>query len=316
MRNFAAAALVGPPYPDRVNRHADTVGAASARWAAALGLVTTEAAADRLARANAADLAARVCPDAEADPLALLTDLFTWLFALDDRCDDDGLGADPVRLSPLVARLLDVLDLLGRAGSTAPVAAAGPVGAALHDLCQRVRAQSGSMLLRFVAQLRDYLLALLWEAGNRQRHRTPAIAEYLQMRRHTGAVRPSFTLTDLAHRAQVDDRHRADPWLARLDVLAMDLVCWCNDVFSYDKERRIATDGHNLTVVIARETGCDDRTALADAAGRFNAGLRAYARLEARVLPAAEPAVQRLLAARRCWIRGTYDWSLGAGRYR
>lgn len=322
MRNFAVTTLAAPPYPARINRHAAQVDAASTKWALKLGLVTNADTAARLSQANAAGLAARACPDADVTLLGLLTDLFTWLFALDDRCDDDGLGADPVRLSPLVAQLLDVLDLLGEPVAAESIAA-GPIGMALHDLCQRVRAHSRPVLLRFVAEVREYLLALLWEATNRRHRRVPTVAEYQQMRRHTSGVRPSFTLTDFAHGAAasadgalVDARHHADPRLSRLDALATDLICWCNDVFSYGKERRVAADGHNLPTVIAGETGRDEEAALADAADRYNAGLRAYARLEAELLSDAEPAVRRLLTARRCWIRGTYDWSLEAVRYR
>jgi hypothetical protein len=316
MRTFAAEALVGPPFPGEINRHATEVGGRSVEWAAKFGLVSTSEAAKRLDRASAAQLAGRACPAAEPNQLGLLTDLFTWLFAFDDSCDDDGLGADPGRLSPVVARLLDVLDLLGGAAPPALLAAAGPTGTALHDLCQRVRAQGQpSELLRFAGQLRDYLLALLWEAANREHHRVPTVAEYVQMRRHTGAVYPSFTLTDIAHGALPTAERRADPNLSLMDTLAVDLVCWCNDVFSYDKERRLAQDGHNLTVVIARESGRDEWSALAEAADRFNSGLEAYVRLEATVLEGGDPDVARFAAARRCWIRGTYDWSMRASRY-
>nr|MDT0662920.1 terpene synthase [Micromonospora sp. DSM 115978] len=314
MRNFAAAALIGPPFPARTNRYAADVGARSSRWAAERGLVATTAAARRLTEANVGDLAGRAGPDADLDHLQLLADLFSWLFAFDDRCDDDGLGDDPTRLAPVVGKLLDVLDLLGGADPAAAVPAAGPAGAALHDLCRRIRQQrQPPVLLRFTAQFRSYLLALLWEAANRRQARVPTVAEYRQMRRHTGGVHPSFTLTDLAHHALPDAAQRADPRLSALDGLAADLVCWCNDLFSYDKE---GTDGHNLARAIACETGQDESTALAEAAGRFNAGVQAYLKLEAAMLPAAGPAVTRVLAARRCWIRGAYDWSLRSVRYR
>ncbi|MFD0821185.1 terpene synthase, partial [Micromonospora zhanjiangensis] len=98
MRSFAVAALHGPPFPSKVNRHTTEVGDRSAGWAAELGLVSTSDAAARLARANAGELAGRACPDADPGPLGLLADLITWLFAFDDSCDDDGLGADPRRL--------------------------------------------------------------------------------------------------------------------------------------------------------------------------------------------------------------------------
>ena len=316
MRRFAAAALVEPPFPARVNRHAGGVGDRSAAWAAELGLASTSDAARRLAGANASDLAGRACPDADPDQLCLLTDLFTWLFAFDDNCDDDGLGADPARLSPVVGRLLGVLDALGGAVTPALLEASGPTGAALYDLCRRVREQGRpDLLLRFTRQFREYLLALLWEAANRERHRVPAVDEYVQLRRHTGAVFPSLTLTDIAHRAEPAPERLTDPDLSTLDLLAVDLVCWCNDIFSYDKERRLEQDGHNLTMAIARETGQDEDSALAEAARRFNDGLATYARLEAAVLADGDPEVARFAAARRCWIRGTYDWSMRATRY-
>ncbi|MBO4206051.1 terpene synthase family protein [Micromonospora echinofusca] len=317
MRGLAVAALTMPPFPSRVHAEASGAGVESARWAAEFGLVTTTATARRLAQASPAELAGRACPDADSHRLRLLTDLVTWLFAFDDNCDDDGLGADPAQLSPLVVHLLDVLDLLGGPTPAGSLGAAGPFGAALHDLCRRAREVAPpALLLRFAGQLRDYLLALLWEAANRERDRVPGVAEYVRMRRFTGAVQPSFTLTDLAHGAFPVSGRLADPRLTALDTVAADLVCWCNDAFSYDKEHRLSRDGHNLTVAIARETGQDEQAALLATAERFNAGLRRYAELESVLLADGDPAVDRFAAARRCWIRGTYDWSLHAARYR
>lgn len=316
MRVFAVAALLEPPFPARINQYAAQVARESTRWATEFGLVSTSEAMRRLADANPADLAGRACPDAPPERLRLLSDLVAWLFAFDDQCDDDDLGDDPSRLAPVVSQLLDVLDLLGGAAPPELLATAGPAGAGLHDLCRRIRAQGRPwLLLRFAAQLRDYLLAMLWEAANRERRRVPALAEYLQMRRHTGGVRPSLTLTELAYGGRLDPARYAEPAMFRLDNLATDLICWCNDVFSYDKERRIGRDGHNLVVVLARDTGRTERAALADAADRFNAGLRAYLRLEADLPGGDDPEVARFVAARRCWIRATYDWSLGATRY-
>lgn len=316
MRTFAAAALTPPPFPTRINAHVAEVGERSARWAADLGLVSTPDGVRRLAAANAADLAGRACPDADPDRLALLTDLITWLFAFDDACDDDGLGADPATLAPVIARLVEVLDVVGDEPSAGPPAEAGPVDAALHDLNRRLRAlDRPSLLLRFAKEMRDYLLAMLWEAGNRDHRRIPPVAEYVQMRRHTGAVNPSLTLTDLAYGVEPAAGHLADPRLSRLDLLAVDLVCWCNDIFSYDKERRYGSNGQNLVVAIRAETGSTEEAALTGAATRFNGALTMYLELERAVLAIADPQVALFAAARRSWIRGTYDWSMAATRY-
>lgn len=312
MRSFAVSALREPPFPGRRHPRATQVARQSARWAAQTGLTGGAASRRRLAGAAVAELAGRACPDAPDDRFRLLTDLITWLFAVDDACDEDGLGATPTRLAPTVAGLLDVLD---RHGDPVPPATAGPRGLALHDLCRRVRAHARpAVLLAFTGQLREYLLALLWEAANREHRRVPGVAEYVQMRRHTGGVHPSFTLTDLAY----DDApgvDRTDPALTALETLAADLVCWCNDVFSYRKEGRLTGDGHNLVTAIAGEQGRHEEAALRAAADLFNRALAAYTERETAVLATADPATRRFAAARRCWIRATYDWSLGAARY-
>ncbi|KIR60901.1 MULTISPECIES: terpene synthase family protein [Micromonospora] len=314
MRSFAVSALDEPPFPTRRHAGTDLAAAQSLGWAQAFGLITNGRRMHRLRHAAAAELAGRTCPDAPADRLRLLTDLITWLFVVDDACDDDGLGDAPTRLAPVVADLLDVLDRHGAPG-LAP--AGGPLGAALDDLCRRIRAHGHPpLLLRFVGQLRDYLLALLWEAANREHGRVPGVAEYVSLRRHTGAVHPAFTLTDLAYDAPPEADRRVEPALVDVETLAADLVCWCNDLFSYGKENRAGPDAHNLVSAIAAETGRGEPAALRAAAERFNRALACYAEREAALVDADDdPALRSFLAARRNWVRATYDWSLRAARY-
>ncbi|WP_433386604.1 terpene synthase family protein [Micromonospora sp. KLBMP9576] len=93
-------------------------------------------------------------------------------------------------------------------------------------------------------------------------------------------------------------------------------MCWCNDVFSYGKETRTHTDGHNLIVVIAAgRTDGDEWSALRAAVGRFNEAMAAYLAVEAGLLATGDGGLRPALTARRNWIRATYDWSVGAARY-
>ncbi|MFI7077297.1 terpene synthase [Micromonospora sp. NPDC049903] len=311
MRSFAVSALREPPFSGARHHDTEQVARESTDWAQHLGLISN---GQRLRRADAAGLAGRACPEASLDGLRLLADLISWLFVMDDACDEDGLGSDPTRLAPTVAALLDVLDRQGTPTESA-VGTAGPLGLALADLCGRVRArQRPAVLLHFTSAMRGYLLALLWEAANREHGRVPPVDEYVQMRRHTGGVYPSITLTDLALDGFPPADQRADPDWAELDLLAADLVCWCNDVFSYGKEHRDGPDAHNLVTVLAGETG-DESTALRAAAERFNDGLSAYLTAEHELLASHGDAVRPALAARRNWIRATYDWSRAAERY-
>ncbi|MFG1917769.1 terpene synthase [Micromonospora sp. NPDC048898] len=314
MRNFAISALREPPF--RADHHGATeqVASESVEWARAFGLVDSSHRVHRLQRADAAGLAGRACPYGSVDGLRLLTDLISWLFVMDDACDEDGLGADPARLGPAISTLIDVLDRCGDPDVVPP--AVGPLGDALHDLCRRTRLHDRpALLLRFVSQMREYLLALLWEAANRERRRMPEVAEYVQLRRHIGGVRPCLTLTDLAAAQPLGSTQRADPALVALDLLTVDLVCWCNDLFSYGKESQADPDAHNLVTVLARDSGADEATALRAAANQFNEGLAAFVDAEGALLATGDEGVRHALAARRNWVRATYDWSVVAARY-
>ncbi|MGV9214766.1 terpene synthase family protein [Micromonospora sp. RB23] len=314
MRSFAISALREPSFTAGRHKSTDRVATESVEWARAFGLVNSGQ-IHRLQRADAAGLAGRACPDGPVRGLRLLTDLISWLFVMDDTCDEDGLGADPSRLAPVIAALLNVLDHAGDPDAPPPPEA-GPLGAALHDLCRRTRAEGRApMLLRFVSQVRQYLLALLWEASNRERRRVPGVTEYVQLRRHIGGVHPCLTLTDLASEQPLGPAGRADAALTALDLLAVDLVCWCNDLFSYGKESRSDPDAHNLVTVIAQERGLDEADALRAAADRFNRGLAAYQAAEKELLASGAEGFRSPLAARRNWVRATYDWSVVAARY-
>ncbi|MFF4875779.1 terpene synthase [Micromonospora sp. NPDC000668] len=314
MRSFAISALEEPPFPAGRHEATDRVASESVEWARVFGLVDSGHRVHRLQRADAAGLAGRACPDGPVDGLRLLTDLISWLFVMDDACDEDGLGADPSRLAPAIGTLLDVLDRCGDPDIVP--SAVGPLGDALHDLCRRARALGHpALLLRLVSQLREYLLALLWEAANRERRRVPEVAEYVQLRRHIGGVHPCLTLTDLASKEPSGSARRADPALLTLDLLAVDLVCWCNDLFSYGKESQVDPDAHNLVTVIAQESGTDEADALRAAADRFNRRLAAYLTVEEALLAGGDDGLRPALAARRNWVRATYDWSLVAARY-
>ncbi|KOX06816.1 terpene synthase [Micromonospora sp. NRRL B-16802] len=315
MRSFAISALREPSFVGGRHKATDRVADESVKWARTFGLVDSGHRVSRLQQADAAGLAGRACPDGPVEGVRLLTDLISWLFVMDDACDEDGLGTDPGRLAPAIGALLDVLDQCGDPAARPPTEA-GPLGAALHDLCRRTRAQGRSaLLLRFVSQLREYLLALLWEATNRERQRVPGVTEYVQLRRHIGGVHPCLTLTDLASGRPPGPTRRADPALTALDLLAVDLICWCNDLFSYGKESRADPDAHNLVTVIAQEGGLDEADALRAAADRFNRGLAAYLDAEEALLASGDDALHEPLASRRNWVRATYDWSVMAARY-
>ena len=254
MRSFAVSALREPPFPARRHAAIDQVAGESTGWARDLGPGRPRpGGCAGCAGPTPPELAGRACPDAPVDRLRLLTDLITWLFVMDDACDEDGLGADPARLAPTVAALLEVLT--GTATRTAR-----PAGrrrsASRWTTCAGGSAPRDrpALLLRLVSQLREYLLALLWEAANREHRRVPGVAEYVQMRRHTGGVRPSFTLTDLAYDGLPGAGRRADPALVALDGSPPTWSAGATTSSPTARSSAARPDAHNLVTAIAGES--------------------------------------------------------------
>lgn len=311
MRGYATTALTTPPFPSRLHPDASEVAAHTVRWAERVGLAATAEEVERLRGCQTGEFAARVCPDAPAAAADLFADLASWFFTLDDQWDEGDRGRDPGLLAPVIAELMEVLDRLGEGEALGP-----PAARALHDLCRRVRAAgSAGHLHWFTARVRDYLFALGWESSNRAQQRVPTVAEYAHLRRHTSGVAASLVVADLAHGVAVVEGRLTDPNLGGLDRLVTDWVAWCNDVFSYAKERDRGAAAHNLVTVLMRETGCTEPEGLAEAAARCNGRLAEYLAAEQVALAGGDAEVARMIGARRCFLRGAYDWSVGTYRY-
>src|SRR5262245_62925055 len=97
------------PFPSAINPHAIQAQQATIDWARRFRLLQRDAAYRRLNRLRYGMLMARAYPLAEPETLQIVTDWSTWLFLLDDQCDEAGMGHDPEQLARLHTQFLDVL---------------------------------------------------------------------------------------------------------------------------------------------------------------------------------------------------------------
>ncbi|MGH8472477.1 MAG: terpene synthase family protein, partial [Gammaproteobacteria bacterium] len=91
------------PFPSAVSPHLEAVNEHTLAWVRRFGLVQEEQAFVRLRDSRFPSLVARAYPRAPSDRLAVISDWNTWLFLLDDECDEAGLGRKPDRLEALHA---------------------------------------------------------------------------------------------------------------------------------------------------------------------------------------------------------------------
>jgi hypothetical protein len=163
------------PFPSAISPHRDEIEERNFVWLDRFGLLATPAAEKRARRARFGWLAARAYPNASHDGLLIAANWASWLFMLDDACDEAGIGSNSRAIRAHSDALLGVLAGLG------PARSKDPLTESLLDLRERMLARGGAgWMSRFLNGVQDYFEACAWEAGNRERGQTPDLATYCQ----------------------------------------------------------------------------------------------------------------------------------------
>ncbi|MGW6599059.1 terpene synthase family protein [Streptomyces sp. NPDC055036] len=179
--------------------------------------------------------------------------------------------------------------------------------AAAGDGCQQVQVD------RFVTSVLGYWFAQVWEATNRADTVWPTVEEYKAMRVHTGAVPTCLALIDVVGRFELPAAELARPEVKALTTKAVNVVCWANDIHSYEKESTRSHHPVNLPTLLHRRDRGTVQEAVDHAAKMHDAEVAAYRELRPRV--PAGPALERYLDGLQSWMRGNLTWSLSTGRY-
>jgi hypothetical protein len=255
-------------------------------------------------------LAAYTCPHATREGLRLLADWQMWLFAFDDGfCDESEHGSHPHDITRRVTGFLGVLE-----GARPPTT--DPFDLALADLATRLqRHTTGSQRARFTSAVRGYFLAQCWEATNRADHTPPPPAEYIHMRRHSGAVPTCTALIDVAGGFELPAHHYDHPQITALTDMAVNIACWANDILSHPKEARRSPVVHSLPAVLAHHHHLDTEQAITQVAHLHDQHVHRYLPAEAQVRAWADPLTHRYLDDLRFWMSGNLQWSHTTGRY-
>jgi terpene synthase-like protein len=304
--------LLSCPFPSAVNPHAAQAQQTTIAWARHFRLLQRETAYQRLNRLQYGMLMARAYPSAPLEALQIATDWSTWLFLLDDQCDEAGIGQDPEQLAHLHTRLLDVLR------GVPPHQREEPLVHGLCDLYKRLAAHApAGWLERFSGSVVQYFAANVWEATNRRQGAIPDAASYCVMRPFTSAVYPCLLLIELTDGLHLPSEVHDHPDVQRLAQMTNNVISWANDIVSLDKERRQG-DVHNLALILAHEQKLSLQAAVDRVGALHDAEIRAFIVL-ARQLPSFAPAVDadlhRYVAGMRFWMRANLDWSLATMRY-
>lgn len=301
------------PFGAENSPHAADVDRGSLEWARKFGLIKQSGPLGSARSFEYGALAARAYPKAERERLQIAADWVSWLFLMDDECDETGVGGDPDLLMGVHERLLAVLR------GASPSASDHPLVHSLHDLRTRMaECDPSAWLSRFAHAVEEYFAANRWEARNRLLGVIPSVSDYQAMRAHTGAVFACFELTQITDGIRLPAEVRQDAGVQRLALLANCTICWCNDILSANKESRQG-DVHNLVIVLQNERRLSNDEAVREAVRVHNGTVRAFveqATALASFGPEVDAELSRYVDCLRYWMRANLDWSWTALRYR
>ncbi|RFS22032.1 hypothetical protein DVR12_15430 [Chitinophaga silvatica] len=303
------------PFTSRMNQHAEAAQQHITEWVNEMGLLTSEKAWQRFHKARFAYLVARAFPDAGLHELCLIADFNTWLFILDDKCDEAAEGRKADYLRSIMAGLLDILqqniEYLPASGH--------PLSAALSSIWERMRKLSNpGWRLRFIKTVNDYFSACIWEAENREAGIIPSLEDYIKMRPFTGALLADIEAIEIIEKVVLPQQVTEQALLQRMIQAGNNLVCWTNDIFSCLKESKQG-DVHNLVLVLQHENGYSLQDAVNEATRMLKEEVAIFVTLE-KLLPLtgseADYELIRFVAVLHAWIVGNAEWSIkDTGRY-
>lgn len=294
------------PFPSAIHPDAEAVQARTTAWAQHYGLLATDAEVARFTKRAYGILMAHAYPTADFERLAVIADWNTWLFALDDQCDEETLGRDLTAMTVVHDRILAIMD------GTRPDATAPQYLHAFADLVARMHTlQPAAWLQRLRRELAAYFRANHWESHNRMAGIVPTETDYLTQRPYTGAVYCYITLIELAQQIMLPDHVMADPTIHRIAEITNQSICWSNDCISLQKELA-GGDVHNLVYILYYH-GWSLTDAIQEVVRRHDAVVAEFVTL--RDQTPADPTVQTYLDGMAAWMRANLEWSAATSRY-
>lgn len=301
------------PFPSALSPYTESIQQQINQWMIDHQYLKTERAVKRFNAGKFAWTTGRAHPFASHDDILLVATYMSWLFMLDDLCDEESLGKQPERLQQVQT---EIIDYMRHPRPMTPDDS--PVMVGLSDVWDRMRTKATpDWVERFIATFEDYARGCIWEAHNRVTNTTPSVIEYTEMRRKTSALYIFFDLIELADGVRLPLEILEHEHVQNLKLMANDGVAWFNDIVSLEKEIK-AGDIHNLVLVMQHERDLDLQESVDSASGLFNALIEAYMELEADTPSFGteiDAELQRYLAGLRYWVRGNIDWSYETGRY-
>lgn len=300
------------PFPSQINKYGNVLEDYSLEWLHHFDLLANKLSYQRFAKSKFFLLAAGTYPYCEFEDLKITSDWHTWLFIWDDQCDMSDLGKKPEVLKIYHQRFIEIL--MGAELTSQDIA----LSYALSELRQRILQRGNAKWYEyFVHCCQNYFQGCLLQAQYRALDMVPSVNTYIMIRNLCSAVDSCLALIELGHEIKHLEAIREHYILKKMNVIANNIISWCNDIFSARREIE-SGDVHNLVFVLHHQQQISLEEAVKLAAEMHDQKVKELLSLEAYLPSFGEEIdneVAKYISGLHSWIRGNLDWYFQSGRY-
>ncbi|KAI0649319.1 terpenoid synthase [Trametes meyenii] len=295
------------PLIGSTNPHYAQAAAESSAWVQSYNILAPRKLAFLL-QGSSELLVSHAYPYAPYEQFRTCCDFVNLLFVVDEVSDDQN-GKDARRTGEVflnVMRYPDWDDGSALAKMT-------------REFKQRLLAFAGpNSYRRFLMHCDDYVNAVAREAEYRERGEVLSVAAFQTLRRENSAIRLCFGLFEFCLGIDLPDAVFQDEHFMTLYWAAADMVCWSNDVYSYNMEQAKGHTGNNIITVLMQEKAIGLQAA-SDFVGVHFADLMSRFVEVKKQLPSfgagLDDAVAKYVEAMQHWVIGNLEWSFESQRY-
>ncbi|VDB85485.1 unnamed protein product [Peniophora sp. CBMAI 1063] len=184
-----------------------------------------------------------------------------------------------------------------------------------------VRTCGARSFARFQQHSADYVECVAREAELREANAVLDPQSFRDLRRENSAIRLCFGLFEYTLGIDLPDKVFEDDTFKTLYWAAADMVCWANDVYSYDMEQSKGHTGNNIVTVLMQAYGMNLQEASSHIGEIYAEMMQTYMDAKARLQSHTfgdthlDSDVARYTEAMENWPIGNVIWSFETVRY-
>ena len=299
------------PFPSRISPYVRLAEQHTIDWIVTFGLLKDDQQIEAYRRQGYAYMVGRMFPDAAPEALCAYSDLNTLLFLVDDYLDQQDAmvsgGNSTGALNRFIANFISILDApkAWKAGNE-------PVLNALSELWLRLsRMGTPGWMAKYRLSLRAIFEAAMWQHHNVEAGIWPTLEDYMARRQYIGAANVATDCVEMIYGIELPAEIWNSPWMRELTELCRNTVCWANDLFSHDKERRTG-EYHNLVSLISHHRGVGLDIAISMAIDIHDEQVERFLTVKdsrPTLTPQYEFAARTYISVLEAIMRGNIDWS-------